>query len=125
MKFQTQNAADHSDVLALQMKLTQAADKLSHMAPQVAVAKQVKEFSNDRTKRALAIAALPFIKAGESSAAADTCARSSDGYKLEMQKLATEFQQAEKALLEWEAQKIQWESARSLLAMQRDLSRNL
>ena len=89
------------------------------------MAKQIKEFNSDRTKRALAIAALPFIKSGESSAAADTQARASDGYKLEMQKLATEFQQAEKALLEWESTKIQWESARSLLAMQRDLSRNL
>lgn len=115
MKIVTQ--ADFSDCLALQKKLVQAADKLSSMAGSVASAKQVREFEGDRRKRALAIATIPFLKSGDSHARAETEARATDGYRNEMVKLATELQVAEKAIMEYESTKIQWESARSLLAM--------
>lgn len=123
MKIVTQ--ADFSDCLALQKKLVQAADKLSVMAGDVAKAKHVREFHSDRAKRCLAIAALPFLKAGLSSAAADTEARGGDAYGESMKQLGKEYVAAEAVLASWEATKIQVETSRSLLAMQRDLSRNL
>lgn len=123
MKIITQ--ADFSDVAALQKRLMQAADKLSTMAASVAQARQVREYDSDRRRRCLAVAALPLLTAGASSAAADTEARASEPYAAAMKQLGAELAAAEKVIAEWEAVKIQWESARSLLAMQRDLSRNL
>lgn len=118
MKFNTPvNTADHSDVVELQKRLMQAADKLSSMAGSVAQARQVREYDNDRRKRCLAVAALPLLTAGASSAAADTEARASEPYASAMKQLGAELAAAEKAIAEWEAQKIMWESARSLLAM--------
>lgn len=120
-----QAAADLSDCLEIQRRLTQSADAISSMAQRVALARQIKEFSHDRRKRALAIWSMPFLKAGESSAAADTSARASEGYKTDMAKLCAELITAEKTLVEYEAMRIQWESARSLLALQRDALRQL
>ena len=120
-----QPIADFSDCAEVQKRLTHAADAISAMAHRVAQARQIKEFENDRRKRALAIWTLPFLKAGDSSAAAETAARAGEGYKTDMTKLAGELVAAEKVLVEYEAMKIQWESARSLLALQRDAMRQL
>lgn len=95
------------------------------MAQYVASARHIREYDGDRRKRVLAIAAMPFLKAGLSSAAADTEARASQGYADSMKILGNEFVAAEKALAEWDAIKIQVEVARSLLAMMRDSMRNL
>ena len=119
------HTADYSDCLALQRKLTQSADRLSQMAGAVAQARHVREYDGDRRKRCLAIAAMPLLAAGGSSAAADTEARASEPYAAAMKQLGAELVTAEKVLADWEATKIQVEVARSLLAMQRDLTKNL
>lgn len=111
------HTADFSDVVALQKRLMQAADKLSAMAASVAQARQVREYDSDRRRRCLAIAAKPLLLAGESSAAADTEARASEPYAQAMKQLGAELAAAEKVIAEWEATKIMWESARSLLSM--------
>lgn len=95
------------------------------MAGRVAQARQIREYDGDRRKRALAVWALPFLKAGESASAADISARASEGYKSDMYALALALQAAEKTIMEFEAMKIQWESARSLLSLQRETVRNL
>lgn len=117
--------ADHSECAAIQQKLIESVDRLSEMAQYVASARHIREYDGDRRKRVLAIAAMPFLKAGLSSAAADTEARASQGYADSMKILGNEFVAAEKALAEWDAIKIQVEVARSLLAMMRDSMRNL
>lgn len=123
---QQRHAADYSDVLALQRKLTQAADKLSQMAGNVAMARHVTTFDSDRRKRALAMAAAPLLASGQSSAAAaETIARSSPEYQAAMTELGKQYTSAEKVLVEYETTKLQWETARSLIAFQRDLSKNL
>lgn len=103
----------------------ESADKLSAMAGQVALAKQIREFESDRRRRALALATVPFLKAGDSHARAETEARATDEYRDAMIKLGAELQKAEAIIMDYEATKIKWESARSLLAMQRDMVKNL
>lgn len=103
----------------MQQKLLAAVDKLSGMANSVALARHVREYDGDRRKRVLATATLPFLKAGGSSAAADTEARASETYHAAMQQLGKEFTSAEKVLADWDATRIQVDVLRSLLALQR------
>lgn len=117
--------ADFSETAELQQRLTGAADALSAMTGDVAIARHVREFDSDRRRRALAIAAAPLLKAGLSSAAADTEARASEVYAAAMKQLGKEFLAAETALAEWEARKIQFECARSLLSMTKATFQNL
>lgn len=117
--------ADFSETFELQRRMTEAVDKLVAMTGTVAIARQVREFSSDRRKRVLAIAAMPFIKAGQSSASADTESRASEQYAEAMKQLGKELIAAEKAIAEWDATRITIECARSLLAMQRDSMRQL
>lgn len=114
-----QPTADYSECMEVQQKLLAAVDKLSGMANNVALARHVREYDGDRRKRVLATATLPFLKAGGSSAAADTEARASETYQAAMQQLGKEFTSAEKVLADWDATKIQVDVLRSLLALQR------
>lgn len=119
------HAADYGDVAALQKRLMQAADKLSAMAGNVAMARHITTFDSDRRKRALAMAAAPLLAAGQSSAAAETSARSSPEYQAAMTELGKQYTSAEKVLVEFETTKLQWETARSLLAVMRDSMKHL
>lgn len=126
MRFQPPDTkADFSECAELQNRLLQSSDALSSMTGSVALARHVKEYDSDRRKRCLAVAAIPLLKAGLSSAAADTEARAGGAYAAAMKQLGTEYVNAEKTLAEWEATKIQVEVARSLLALQRDTIRQL
>lgn len=124
MSKSTAYTADYSDVAALQKRLVEAADRLSALVPELAKARQVREYDSDRRKRALAVAMAPLLSEG-SAAAAEAMARASSGYEKAMKQIAADLLVAEKVIAEHEAVKIQWESARSLLAMQRDMTRQL
>lgn len=117
--------ADYSDVAAIQQRMVEAAEALSGMAENLAKARQIREYDSDRKKSALAQVAAPLLRSGESAAAADLEARASDNYRKAMKQLATELRAAEEVIAKHEAVKIQWETARSLLAMQRDMTRQL
>jgi hypothetical protein len=107
---------DAHDYAELQTRLVGAADALAAMTKDVASARQIVEYDSDRRKRALAVAALPFLVAEYSSSAADTSARASDTYAKAMAKLAGEFRTAQEVIAEWEAKKILFETSRSLLS---------
>lgn len=117
--------ADYSECAALQKRLMESVSKLEILAPQVASARHIREYDGDRKKRILAISAMPFLKAGLSSAAADTEARASETYGAAMKQLGNEFVNAEKVLAEWDVVRIQVDVARSLLSMQRAMTTNL
>lgn len=121
----TQPTADFSETIAIQRQLSDCVNKLNAMAGRVALARHVREYDGDRRKRCLAIAALPLLKAGLSSAAADTEARAGVPYGESMKQLGTELVAAEKAIAEWDAIRIQIEVARSLLSMQKASMTNL
>lgn len=125
MSKSTAYTAGYSDVAALQKRLVEAADRLSALVPELAKARQVREYDSDRRKSALATVAAPLLRAGESAAAAEMEARASDNYRKAMKAIAGDLLVAERVIAEHEAVKIQWESARSLLAMQRDMTRQL
>lgn len=115
----TQSPADFSDCLALQKQLQAAVNALNGMTAQVASARHVREYDGDRKRRVLAIATMPFLKAGGSSAASETEARASETYAAGMAQLGKELVAAEAVLAKFEALKIQIEVGRSLLSLSR------
>jgi hypothetical protein len=117
--------ADASDVYELQRRLSEASEALTSMADDVGHARQIREFSSDQRKRILAVAAASLIKAGASSAAANTEAMAGEPYKAALKQLANEFEAAEIVLARWESTKIKWECCRSLLAMNRESVKQL
>ena len=119
------DVSDWTEVASLQQRLAETVERINAMAGDVGMAKQIREFSGDLRKRCLAIAATPFLKAGSSAAAADTEARSSEPYGAALKQLAKELTQAETTIAEFEALKLQWESCRSLLSMQRETMKSL
>lgn len=113
----TGSAADWSDIAELQKRILEASDNIANMTEDAGKARHILEYDSDRRKRALANAMVGPLKLDESASAAEAYARASDGYKKEMTKLGNEHQAAEEVVCKWEAEKIKWETARSLLAM--------
>jgi len=113
----TASSADWGDVAELQQRLAESADRIAAMAGEVGLARQIKDFNSDQRKRVLAIAALPLLKAGESAAAAEMEARASAPYGAALKQLADDLAAAEQTIAKWDAEKVAWESARSLLSM--------
>lgn len=109
--------ADFSDSAHLQKQLSDSADAIAAMADDVGLARQIREFNSDQRKRCLAVAALPLLKSGASATAADLEARGSEQYGAALKVLAKDLVTAEQTIAKWEAQKIVWESNRSLLSM--------
>lgn len=110
---------DQGTVQNAQVQLQRAAKALEAMADAVAAAKQVKEYDNDRKKRVLAIAMKVFLDMGESAAAADCKARASAAYGEALISLSSQYQDALATIEKYEGQRVLWESARSLLSVER------
>lgn len=117
--------SDWSDVAILQKKMADTCDAINLMAGDVGLARHVLEYDSDRRKRALARAMVPALAGGDSAAKAEAEARASEIYTKELNQLAKEHTSAEQAIVAWEAAKLQWETARSLMAMQRESVRHL
>jgi hypothetical protein len=113
-------AADWSDAAGLQAKMIACIEELSAMSGNVGTSKTVLEFSSDRRKRALARAAAAALIGGESAANAELEARGSESYGKELDQLMKEHAAAEQIGMEWDALKLKWQTAQSLLAMMRE-----
>lgn len=118
-------AADYSDVQRLGEELFAIAGRLSELAPELSKAKTVREYDSDRRKRALSKAMLTFLSNGESAAAAEHKARNLPSYWDEIRNLKNEYEKAEEIIARYEAQRVKWESVRSLLSIQKSLANNL
>jgi hypothetical protein len=105
--------------------MEEAAMAVSSMTSDVGAARQIREYDGDRRKRSLALVAATFLEAGETGTAADTKARASDVYLTELRKLAKESRAAEVTLAEYEAAKLRFESARSVLSLAKTLAAQL
>lgn len=114
--------SDSKEVYNLERRLEGFADQLTALVLEMGMAKQVIEFASDMRKRALARAMSHWLEAGDSASAAEAKGRSSHVYGEELKDLAGQLREAETVKAKWEALKCQWESARSLLAMQRQMS---
>lgn len=111
--------ADYGTVRQAELQLQKAAKALEAMADQVAAAKQIKEYDSDRRKRILSICVSSFLELGESATAAEHKARASKAYEEAFAKLVVEYRSALEVIERYEAQRILWESSRSLLSMEK------
>jgi len=115
--------SDYSDTSKVEKKLKEASDRMDSLAPHVGHAKQILRFNNERCKGLLAKYAAPFLLDGESSSAANTKARANPVYQEELQVLIDQLEDSNKTISEWEAVKVKYESARSLLSLEKEKMR--
>lgn len=129
MELQPENTGkmqpDHSHTSKLQQNLITAVKRLQKLAPLVGAARQIKEFSSDQRKNALAGEQMKFIQRGESVAGSEACARSNPVYLEKIAKLERDYSDAEKTIAQWQADFAYYEACRSLLAMERESMRTL
>lgn len=116
---------DHSDIARIEERMKKAAKRLHTLAPEVGMAITVIDYDSDRRKNLLARYAAKHIKDGQSSAAADTLARADPSYDVELNALLGQYQIAQSTRKEYEVEQTSWETARSLLARQRETLRTL
>ena len=107
----------------LQKRMADTVREMDALADEVGVARQVREFSSDQRKRALARAMQAALAGGESAAKAEAEARGSDTYGKELEILSRQLTAAEQSIAKWDVLKITWESVRSMLAMQREATK--
>jgi ribulose kinase len=112
-------SADYSETMALQRRLSEAADEMAAITDDVGRSRQIREFSSDQRKRALGRAMQAALAGGESTSKAEAEARASEPYGKELAQLAKELTAAEQTLARWDVLRIKWESARSLLSVQK------
>ncbi len=118
--------ADYSTVDSIGRRLVEASDTLREMTGRVAKARQVREYDSDRRKRALSCAVKDFLGTGAKSIAeAEHKARSSESYGAAMENLRSQLENAERVIADWDAAKVAWESARSLLSIQKQIVTNI
>lgn len=107
---------DHNDISALTTALLLASDELAAMTADVAKARVIKEFTNDRLKRALATQVREFLVAGDSATASETKGRASLGYGEALDALSADLENAEGVITRHDAARVKWESIRSALS---------
>ena len=112
--------ADWQDVAGLQQRLIESVERINRMASDVGLAKHILEYDSNRCKKALARAMAAPLAGGSSAAAAEAEGRASEAYSKELSQLAKEHALAEQTVMEYEAARLVWDTARSLLAMSRE-----
>jgi hypothetical protein len=112
---------DDKQIRDIQEKMQDCIKQMRRLAPLVGSARQIKEFSGDQRKNALASEQVRFITRGESVAAAETLARSSPIYLERFKNLEKNYADACGTIAEWEAVFARFEACRSMLAMEREI----
>jgi len=110
---------EDEEIRDIEKKMQECIARMKTLAPLVGVARQVKEFSSDQRKNALAAEQIKFISRGESVAAAENLARSSPAYTERFKALEKSYADACGTIAEWEAIFARFEACRSMLAMAR------
>lgn len=110
---------DQGTVTQAQIQLQRAAKALEAMALNLALAKQIKEYDGDRRKQALAVSMKVFLDNGESAAAAECKARAGDYYANKLAELGDQLRTALETIEKYDATRVLWESARSLLSVEK------
>jgi hypothetical protein len=103
----------------IEEKMTECIKTMRGMTALVGAARQIKEFSSDQRKNALAAEQIKYITRGESVAASETLARSNPAYLERFKALETMYSDACGTIAEWEATFARYEACRSMLAMAR------
>lgn len=108
---------DDREIRDTEKKMQECIASMRKLTIHVGMARQVKEFSSDQRKNALAAEQLRFIQRGESVAAAENFARSSPTYLEKMKGLEKDYADACGTIAEWEAIFARFEACRSILSM--------
>lgn len=119
--------ADYSTLESLQKRMTEQCDALEALTDRVAKARQIQDYDSDRRKNTLAtfVCAEMDKEKGLSVSMAEHRARCSRGYEDRMRSLVQDALTAETDIAQWEVHKLRWETARSLLSIQKQLVRDL
>jgi hypothetical protein len=118
-------APDYHDIVKIEQRMKSACKKMHDMASELAMAVTVIERDSDNRKNCLARHQLKHIKAGESAVASEVLARADPQYDREYQRYAENFTIAQQVKIEYENEKTSWDTARSLLARQREQIKTL
>jgi hypothetical protein len=110
---------DDDEIKNIEKKMQECIADLRKAAPHVGAARQVKEFSSDQRKNAMAAEQIKFISRGESVSAAENLARSSPIYLEKFKQLEKDYANACATIAQWEATFARFEGCRSMLAMAR------
>src|SRR5438105_4379835 len=103
--------SDFSQTRAVQERLVSVTKKLHEMAPAVGSARTIRQYDSDRRKRLLSLEVIRSYKNGsESATEAEHHARASDNYKIGLDALAGQLEEAEKVLSEWDALQAAWDT---------------
>ena len=114
---------DYSTIEQISARLIESSEELARMVESVAKARQIRDYDGDRRKRALSVAVADILRNGDMSGiAAEHMARSSDGYGEAMKMIGKDLVNAEQIITAWDAAKLRWETARSLLSVQKTMS---
>jgi hypothetical protein len=116
---------DHNEIRDIQEKMQECIRNINRLAPLVGAARQVKEFSNDQRKNALAAQQVIYIQRGESVAAAENLARANPVYVEKFRDLEKSYAEACATIAEWEAAFARLEAARSIHAMMKETLKTL
>lgn len=120
----TGQTLDVNDVEHIICQLEASRAELEKMTDAVGKAKQVREWDSERRRAALSKNVAPLL-ANNGVSAAEHIARASVEYVNAMRLLQVDLYTAEKTLAEYEAVKCKWESARSILSMQKAIAGNI
>lgn len=120
----TGQTLDVNDVEKVISQLEAARSELEGMVDAVGKSKQVKEWDAERRRAALSKYVAPLL-ATSGVSAAEHVARASKEYVDAMRILQLDLYTAEKTLAQYEAIKCKWESARSILSMQKAIAGNV
>lgn len=116
---------DFSDIQALQVAIYGCCDTLEKMRDDYAAARQVVEFSSERSKSALAGEQARELEAGKGVGAAEVYARKSDGYRQAMAAIAKQYEAAQATIAKWHIQQAKLDALRSILSTQKALVKDL
>lgn len=110
---------DHDTVSKAQAQMNRCALDLAKMASDVADAKTVKEFSSDRLKRAFSGAVAEFLVVGDGLGASEHKARASTQYGAHLVDLELQYKEAMRIIERHDALRVCFQSAQSILAVER------
>ncbi len=110
---------DQDTITQAQAQLNRCALALAELGNDTADARTIREFSNDRLKRAFSVEVTRFLSAGDSATASEHKARASEQYGAHLADLMNQHKEALRVIEKWDGLKVQWESARSLLSVEK------
>lgn len=110
---------DSDTIGKAQKQMNAAALEIAKLSNDVADAKTIKEFNSDRIKRALSTEVARFLAEGDTGVAAEHKARASAQYGTHLHDLEEQYKSAMRSIERYEGLKVRFESARSILAVER------